>query len=376
MRKAESWRDIPGNKVYEPETSFLHVDYVLLLLITVLSVFGLFVLYSAANQSEAILKAQAFRMGLGVMVMLLCANISPHRYKNIALTLYSFSLLLLITVLVVGHIGKGAQRWLGFGVLRFQPSELVKLSLPLMIAHYLSEKPLPPSLKDCLVVALLTGGPALLIAKQPDLGTAIVILFIGIVVLFLAGLSWRTIVSLGVALIATMPLLWYVMRDYQRERVLTFLNPERDPLGAGYHIIQSKIAIGSGGVLGKGWLQGTQSHLAFLPEHATDFIFAVCGEELGLIGALFLITLYFLISARCLAISAKAPDSFTRLLAGSFGVLFFFCAFVNIGMVSGILPVVGLPLPLVSYGGTSVVVLFAIFGVMMSIHSNKRLLNR
>lgn len=373
MKKTPTWQQLPEKKVYEPNQTFLHIDFPLLFSVLLLTCFGLFILYSASNQNILVIRAQLTRILLGFIVMLCVAHISPHRLKSLAVSLYVLALLLLVTVLIVGHIGKGAQRWLDLGFFRFQPSDIMKLALPMMLASYLSDKTLPPSSRDILIVAGLTLLPALLIAKQPDLGTAVLVFFAGFVVLLLVGIRWRFVASLVCLGVFCMPVLWYFMRDYQRQRVLTFLNPERDPLGSGYHIIQSKIAIGSGGLFGKGWLNGTQSHLAFLPEHATDFIYAVCGEELGLIGGLLLITLYVAITARCLSIALHAQDSFSRLLASCLAIMFIFSAFVNIGMVSGILPVVGLPLPLVSYGGTSVVILFATFGVLMSIQTHRKL---
>ena len=281
---------------------------------------------------------------------------------------------MLIAVLVFSEVGKGAQRWLDLGVIRFQPSEMVKLAVPLMIAWYLAEKRLPPTWQRLGVAALMIIVPVLLIAKQPDLGTSLLVASAGIFVLFLAGISWRLIGALMVTGAATAPIAWYLMRDYQRQRVLTFLDPEKDPLGAGYHIIQSKIAIGSGGLYGKGWLNGTQSQLDFLPERHTDFIFAVLSEEFGLIGVLLLLGVYLFIIARGLYIATRAQDTFTRLLAGSLTLVFFVYLFVNTGMVTGLLPVVGVPLPLVSYGGTSLVTLMAGFGILMSIHTHRRLL--
>jgi rod shape determining protein RodA len=281
---------------------------------------------------------------------------------------------MLIAVLAFGEVGKGAQRWLDLGVIRFQPSEMVKLAVPLMIAWYLAEKRLPPSWQRLAFAVLLTVVPVLLIAKQPDLGTALLVGCAGIFVLFLAGISWRLIGGLIVALAGAAPVVWYLMREYQRQRVLTFLDPEKDPLGAGYHIIQSKIAIGSGGIYGKGWLNGTQSQLDFLPERHTDFIFAVLSEEFGLVGVLVLLSLYLFVIARGLYIATRAQDTFARLLTGSLTLVFFVYLFVNTGMVSGLLPVVGVPLPLVSYGGTSLVTLMAGFGILMSIHTHRRLL--
>jgi rod shape determining protein RodA len=272
-----------------------------------------------------------------------------------------------------GFFGKGAQRWLDLGVFRFQPSELMKLATPMMLAWYLSETGLPPRWSSVLIAGLLIVVPAVLIAKQPDLGTAMLVAVSGSVVLFLGGIGWAYLLALAVALGASLPFAWFMLHDYQRDRVLTFLNPEADPLGRGYHIIQSKIAIGSGGIYGKGWLHGTQGQLEFLPERSTDFIFAVLAEEFGLVGCLGLLAVYLFILGRCLQIVAQAQDTFCRLLSGALTVTFFVYVFVNIGMVIGILPVVGVPLPLVSYGGTSMVTLLAAFGILMSIQTHRRL---
>ena len=268
----------------------------------------------------------------------------------------------------------GAQRWLNLGIIRFQPSELMKIALPLMLANYLSDKPLPPSMAvliRCLAIILV---PSLLTIIQPDLGTGVIILLSGAIIIFLAGINWRIITAVISAGLLSLPVLWHFMHHYQKERVLTFLNPERDPLGSGYHIIQSKIAIGSGGILGKGWLNGTQSHLNFLPAHSTDFIFAVYGEELGLIGCILLLTIFLIILARCVYISYNAHLTFNRLLVGGLGFIFILSAFINIGMVTGILPVVGVPLPLISYGGTSSVTFMIGFGIIMSAYTHKSLL--
>ncbi len=351
-----------------------HIDLPLLVGLLLLCGFGLLVLYSASGENIAQTQRQAVRIGVAFVVMLAVAQINPITLRRWSPWLYAVGLLMLIAVLVFGEIGKGAQRWLDLGVLRFQPSEMVKLAVPLMIAWYLAEKRLPPSWLRLSTAALMIVVPVLLIAKQPDLGTAVLVASAGIFVLFLAGISWRLIGGLIVTAAAAAPLAWYLMRDYQRQRVLTFLDPEKDPLGAGYHIIQSKIAIGSGGVYGKGWLNGTQSQLDFLPERHTDFIFAVLSEEFGLVGVLILLSLYLFIVARGLFIAARAQDTFTRLLAGTLTLVFFVYLFVNTGMVTGLMPVVGVPLPLVSYGGTSLVTLMAGFGILMSIHTHRRLL--
>ncbi|MGB5200396.1 MAG: rod shape-determining protein RodA [Sedimenticolaceae bacterium] len=351
-----------------------HIDLPLLAGVLLLCGLGLIVLYSASGENLAQVQRQAIRIVLALMIMLAIAQIKPTTLRRWSPWLYALGVLMLIAVLAFGEVGKGAQRWLDLGVVRFQPSEMVKLAVPLMIAWYLAEKRLPPSWQRLAFAALLMVVPVLLIAKQPDLGTALLVGCAGIFVLFFAGISWRLIGGLILTLAGAAPIVWYLMRDYQRQRVLTFLDPEKDPLGAGYHIIQSKIAIGSGGIYGKGWLNGTQSQLDFLPERHTDFIFAVLSEEFGLIGVLALLSLYLFVIARGLYIATRAQDTFARLLAGSLTLVFFVYLFVNAGMVSGLLPVVGVPLPLVSYGGTSLVTLMAGFGMLMSIHTHRRLL--
>lgn len=351
----------------------MHIDTPLLLCLLALAFFGFIILYSAGNENFALVEQQALHIAVALCVMGIFAQISPHTYERWAVGIYIVGTVLLLSVLVMGHVNKGAQRWLGAGAFRFQPSEILKLAIPLMLSYILSRPPLPPSLKKSFLCLLIIGVPAVLTAKEPDLGTAIVLGVTGFFVLFLAGLSWRFISVTFLICASMLPLLWYGMHDYQRLRVLTFLNPERDPLGSGYHIIQSKIALGSGGFLGMGWLHGSQSHLHFLPEHTTDFIFAVCGEELGFIGVLFLIALYLIVLARCAYITLHAQDSFSRLLAGSLSLMFFVSLFINMSMVTGALPVVGVPLPLVSYGGTSLVTLLASFGILMSIQTHRNL---
>ena len=351
-----------------------HIDLPLLASLLLLSGFGLIVLYSASGQNFDQVERQAVRIVLAFAIMLAIAQLNPTTLRRWSPWLYGVGLVMLVAVLVFGQVGKGAQRWLDLGIVRFQPSEMVKLAVPLMIAWYLAEKRLPPSWQRLTMAAAMIVVPVLLIAKQPDLGTSLLVASAGVFVLFLAGISWRLIGVLMVGAAAAAPAAWYLMRDYQRQRVLTFLDPEKDPLGTGYHIIQSKIAIGSGGMYGKGWLNGTQSQLDFLPERHTDFIFAVLSEEFGLTGVLMLMALYLFIIARGLYIATRAQDTFTRLLAGSLTLVFFVYLFVNTGMVTGLLPVVGVPLPLVSYGGTSLVTLMAGFGMLMSIHTHRRLL--
>ena len=352
-----------------------HVDLPLLVGILTLMTLSLFVVYSAGSQSLDMVFRQAIRMGIGLVVMLAVAQISPFTYQKWAPHLFIVGLGFLIAVLVAGDTGKGAQRWLDLGVVKFQPSEIMKLSLPMMTAWFLSQHTLPPSNRNTIGAFILILLPTLLISKQPDLGTSILVASSGFFVLFLAGLRLRIILGLMALAIPFLYVLWhFLMRDYQKQRVLTFLHPENDPLGSGYHIIQSKIAIGSGGLQGKGWLQGTQSQLEFLPERHTDFIFSVFSEEFGFVGMLMLLAVYAFIIIRGLIIANRAQEAFTKLLAGSLTLTFFVYLFVNIGMVSGLLPVVGVPLPLLSYGGTSVVTLMASFGILMAIGTNKRLL--
>jgi rod shape determining protein RodA len=353
---------------------FLHLDPQLLIALLLIITFGLIVLTSASNDSHAMIYAQGSRFVLAVVFMFVAAQIPPAQYRIWIPWIYAIGIVLLIVVLVIGHTGKGAQRWLGAGMFRFQPSELMKIAVPMMVAWFLGEKELPPRISSLFISALLILVPALLVAKQPDLGTALMIVFSGVGVVIFAGMSWRLIGFLLALVLLALPVLWFFMHSYQRSRVLTFLNPDRDPLGAGYHIIQSKIAIGSGGFFGKGWFNGTQSHLDFLPEHSTDFIFSVLGEEFGFLGALTLLILYLFVVGRAFRIAFAAYDSFTRLMAASLALTFFLSVFVNIGMVSGILPVVGLPLPLVSYGGTSIVTVLTGFGILMSIHTHKPML--
>lgn len=353
----------------------LHIDLPLFGLLLLLISFGLLILYSASNQNMSMLFRQGMRLLLAMGIMTLFAFIPPHKYKIWTPWIYAFGLALLIAVMIMGKIGKGAQRWLDLGFFRFQPSEIMKLAVPMMAAWYVDRKPLPIDFKSLLFTSLFIFIPAVLIAKQPDLGTAIMVIASGLCVVFLAGIRMRIVLFITIALSLAAPLLWHVMHDYQKQRIITLLNPEHDPLGTGYHIIQSKIAIGSGGAFGKGWLTGSQSHLNFLPEHATDFIFAVSGEEFGFVGGCILIIFVVLISLRCLSIARHAQTTFTRLLAASLAMTFFLSAFVNIGMVMGILPVVGVPLPLVSYGGSAMVTFMASFGILMSISSHRILFN-
>ena len=350
----------------------LHIDIPLFIGLFLTSLLSFAILYSAGGQDMDVLTRQAGRVGLAFFLMAVLAHIDPYQFKRYSTILFGFGIFLLLAVLIMGQIGKGAQRWLELGFFRFQPSEMIKITTPMMIAWYLAEHPLPPKSRQLLIAAILIAIPTLLIAKQPDLGTALLVASSGAGVLFFAGLSWRFILAIIIGLASLTPIIWHFMRGYQRDRVLTFLNPEADPLGRGYHIIQSKIAIGSGGIYGKGWLGSTQSELDFLPESSTDFIFAVFAEEFGLSGCLGLLILYLMIIARCLYIASQAQDTYSRLLASSLAFTFFVYVFVNIGMVIGILPVVGVPLPLISYGGTSIVTLLAGFGILMSIHTHRK----
>jgi rod shape determining protein RodA len=336
---------------------------------------GLVTLFSAADQSAARVTNQVVSLGLALALMWIVANISPLTLARTALPLYTVAVLLLIAVALVGISVNGSRRWLNLGVARIQPSELMKIALPLMLAWYFQKFEGRLDWKAFVVAAVLIAIPVFLVRRQPDLGTSLMIAASGFYVLFLAGLSWKVIVGMAITGAAAGPFLWTQLRDYQRERVLTFLDPTRDPLGAGYHSTQASIAIGSGGVIGKGWLNGTQTHLDFLPERHTDFIFAVYGEEFGLIGNGVLLLLYILLIGRAMVITANASTVFTRLLAGSITLMFFTYAFVNMGMVSGVLPVVGVPLPLVSYGGTALVSLFIGLGILMSVQANRKLVN-
>jgi len=351
----------------------LHLDKPLFYALLMLATLSLVILYSASARDASVTLSHFIRLLLGFAVLLGIAQIRPEILERWAPYVFGAGLLLLLAVLAMGAISKGAQRWLNLGVIRFQPSEVMKLAVPWMLAWYLARDALPPSLPRIAIGLLATLVPAALIVKQPDLGTAMLVLASGLFVLFLAGLRARLIlIALG-ALAAAMPILWSRLHDYQRNRVLTLFNPDADPLGTGYHTIQSMIAIGSGGFYGKGWLNSSQAHLEYLPESSTDFIFAVYAEEFGLIGIMLAIGLYGFIAGRAMLIAFYAQDTFTRLLAGSLALAFFVQFFVNIGMVAGILPVVGVPLPMMSYGGSSILVLMAGFGILMSIQTHRKI---
>jgi rod shape determining protein RodA len=334
---------------------------------------ALIVLFSASGQSMDRMSAQMVNIMVALGALWIFANIPPQHLQRIAVPLYLLGMILLIGVFLFGDISKGARRWLDLGVARIQPSELMKIAVPMMLAWYFDRRDQSLRFSDYIVAAILLALPVGLVLKQPDLGTSILIGASGFYVLFLAGLSWRLMIGLGVAAAAAAPLMWNMLHDYQRRRIEILLDPTQDPLGAGYHTIQATIALGSGGLSGKGWLNGTQSQLDFLPERHTDFIFAVFGEEFGLVGNLLLLLLFAIIIGRGMFIAANGQNAFCRLLAGSISLTFFTYAFVNMGMVSGILPVVGVPLPLISYGGTSLVTLMIGFGILMSIQTHKKL---
>lgn len=348
------------------------IDLPLALGLLLLAVVGLFTLYSASDGDMSLVGGQAARFALGGVLLLIISRVPPTALRSWTPWLYLGSTALLVIVALLGE-GRGADRWLDLGVMRFQPSELLKLTMPMMVAWYLHPRQLPPSWKDLVVVGILIAVPAGLIAKQPDLGTALLVVASGAFVVFLAGMAWWRIGLLLAAVAGMVPVGWHFLHQYQRDRVLTLLNPQSDPLGNGWHIIQSQIAVGSGGIFGKGWLHSSQSRLDFLPEHTTDFIFAVFSEEFGLIGVIALLVLYAFIIGRCLWIAMEARDTYTRLLAGAIGMGFFVYVFVNGGMIAGMLPVVGVPLPMISYGGTSAVSLLVGFGVLMSIHANRKI---
>jgi rod shape determining protein RodA len=373
MSSRDFVRTLPGGSL--PTTRQLnriHLDPLLLAALLAVIAFGLVVLFSALGQDVSAFDGQVIRMFIALAIMIVAAQLDPSFYLRWTPVLYGVGMLLLVLVLAFGVTVKGSQRWISVpGLPRFQPSEIMKVAVPLMVAWYFNDRPLPPRFGHLLVALALIAVPAMLVAVQPDLGTAILIIAAGLAVVVLAGLLWRWIGLAGLVAAAALPGLWYVMRDYQRDRVLTLFDPERDPLGSGWNIIQSTTAIGSGGVFGKGLFEGTQSHLDFLPEGQTDFIIAVIAEELGLVGVVVLLLLYLVVIARGLYIATQARHTFGRLAVGGLTLTFFVYVFVNIAMVSGLLPVVGVPLPLVSYGGTSAITLLASFGIVMSIHTHR-----
>jgi rod shape determining protein RodA len=351
----------------------IRYDRPLMIALLVFAIISLVVLYSASGKNLSVVASQAIRLTVAYVIMLLIAQMRPDTLVRYSPHFFAAGLALLVIVLIVGVVGKGAQRWISLGGFSLQPSELMKLSVPMIVAWWLARDGLPPKLGNVGIAAVLIFIPVLLIIKQPDLGTATLILASGLIVIFLAGLSWRVITVLVMATAAVMPLVWANMHDYQRQRVISFLNPESDPLGAGYHSIQSMIAVGSGGFFGKGWLDSSQAHLGYLPESKTDFVFAVFAEEFGMLGAMLLFGMYLFVIGRGMYIAYNAQDAYSRLLAGSLILTFFLYFFVNIGMVTGILPVVGVPLPLISHGGSSLVTLMAAFGILMSIQTHRRI---
>ncbi|HYC08569.1 MAG TPA: rod shape-determining protein RodA [Steroidobacteraceae bacterium] len=351
----------------------LRIDGPLVIGLSLIAAYGLVVLYSASGQSLPTVLRTVARLAVGAVAMLLLARVNPNFLRRSTPWLYAAGCVLLVIVAGIGHIGMGAQRWLDLGLFRFQPSELMKLAVPMTCAWYLHERALPPGWPALTAMSLLILLPVALVAVEPDLGTAALIAIGGALVIVLAGMRVRVMGALLALAAVGAWFGWSFMHDYQRKRVLTFLNPQTDPLGAGYHIIQSQIAIGSGGVFGKGWMNGSQAQLEFLPERSTDFIFAVIGEEFGLLGLLLLLLLYLFVVARAIYLATQTQDTFARLLAGSIALTFFVYVFINAGMVTGLLPVVGVPLPLVSYGGSSVVTLLAGFGILMALYSRRKL---
>ncbi len=349
------------------------IDLVLIVSLILLIALGTAILFSATGENQAMMNNHTTHLVIGTLAMLIASQIPSKVLNRWSVWIYAFGVIVLILVLVQGTMGKGAQRWLEIGSLRFQPSEVMKLAVPMMVASYFSKRNIPQSFKDVFIASILVLVPMLLIVKQPDLGTALLVGMAGFFVIYFAGLPWKWLAAIAVSAMVAAPLVFYFgMHDYQRQRVLTLFNPDADRLGSGYHIIQSTIAIGSGGVYGKGWLNGDQSRLDFLPERHTDFIFAVFGEEFGLLGNIILFALYIFIIWRGLYLAAKGQDTFARLLGGSLSLTFFIYLLVNTGMVSGVLPVVGVPLPLISYGGTSLVTLMAAFGLLMGMRRRKK----
>jgi rod shape determining protein RodA len=353
---------------------FAPIDPALMTIVALLTCLGLVVLASASSDNPGRIASQVINIMVSLVIMHAVAHLPPQTLMRLAVPVYVGGLALLIAVALFGDVSKGARRWLNLGVTRVQPSEVMKIAMPLMLAWYFHQREASLKFRDFAVAAVLLAIPTGLIIRQPDLGTAMLVLAAGFYVIFLAGLSWKLIFAVVAGGLASMPLIWSLLHDYQRNRILTLLDPEQDPLGRGFHIIQSTIAVGSGGIAGKGWMHGTQTHLEFLPERHTDFIFAVLSEEFGLLGNSLLLLLYALLVGRGLMIAAEAPTFFSRLLAGSVTLTFFTYAFVNIGMVSGIVPVVGVPLPFVSYGGTALVTLYLGLGILMSISAHRRLM--
>jgi rod shape determining protein RodA len=355
--------------------SALKLDGPLLVGLGLLAIYALIVQYSASGQSLDTILRTLMRVGIGTVAMIALAQSSPNFLRSLAPWLYGVGVLLLLVVDAIGYVGKGAQRWLDVGLIRFQPSELMKLAVPMLAASFMHERRLPPDWRNLLVLAAIILLPVALVAMQPDLGTAVLIFAAGALVVLMAGLQWQVIAGFALAAAGAAVVGWNFLHDYQRQRIRIFLDPQSDPLGSGYHIIQSQIAIGSGGLFGKGWMNGSQAQLNFLPERSTDFIFAVIGEEFGLLGLIVLLLLYLFIVSRAVFLATQASGTFARLLGLSLALTFFVYVFINAGMVSGLLPVVGVPLPLISYGGTSVVTLLAGFGILMGLYSHRKLVN-
>ncbi|MCH2219863.1 MAG: rod shape-determining protein RodA [Dechloromonas sp.] len=368
--------DIAGTLRRAWANAIAHIDFPLLLITAAIMAVGLGTVYSATYDSTHRMMSQAANMGIAMVVMWIISRIPPQKLMSFAIPLYIIGIVLLIAVFLFGIKVNGARRWLSIGFTRVQPSEIMKIAMPLMLAWYFHKYEATLKLKHYGIAALLLLVPFGLVAKQPDLGTALLIGAAGFYVIFFAGLPWKIIVGLIAAAGAAAPVLWNMLHDYQQKRILTLIDPTTDPLGSGYHIIQATIAIGSGGAFGKGFLNGTQTHLEFIPEKHTDFIFAVYSEEWGLLGNATLLFLYTLLIGRGLMIASAAPTTFSRLLAGAITLGFFTYAFINMGMVSGILPVVGVPLPFMSYGGTALVTLFLGIGMLMSIHTHRMLVKK
>ena len=373
---ANNNKDIFSLKPSEGLQQRLHIDFPLFLAFMAIFMISLTTIYSASNSSIDAVVNQGIKILISISAMLVVAQFSPLSYARVGPWLYFLCLVLLILVLVIGETRNGATRWLNIGITSFQPSELMKIAMPLMIARYISRGALPPNISSVALSIIIVLIPSYLIMEEPDLGTSILVAFSGLVVIFLSGLKKRYLAVAFTLFLAYLPFMWSNIHPFQKKRVLSFLNPESDPLGSGYHLIQSKIAIGSGGLLGKGWLNSTQGQLDFLPERTTDFIFAILAEEFGFLGVSLLIGIYLFIIWRGIMIAINAQDLFSRLLASSISLTFFVYVFVNIAMTTGLLPVVGVPLPLISSGGTSMVTIMIGLGMLMSVQTHRRLVDK
>lgn len=369
----ESYDAVLSRKLKHLRWKNMHIDLTLFLGLIGLSCLGLLILYSASNQNSALVEKQVAHLILAFSTMLIISRIPPHILKMLSPWIYTIGLLLLLCVPILGHSSQGAKRWIGIAPVLIQPSEIMKLGMPMMLAWLLENNTLPLNNRTLFLAGMAILIPSAIIIKQPDLGTGILVGLAGVLVLIVAGIHRKFIISTAILCLSCIPLAWHFMHQYQKQRILTFIDPARDPLGSGYNIIQSKIAVGSGGLFGKGWLAGTQSHLAFLPEHTTDFIFSVAAEEFGFIGALFIISCFVLIFLRCLHISLNSQNQYCQLLSASLSFTFIISVFINIGMVIGIVPVVGVPLSLISYGGSSMITLMIGFSIIMSIQTHKSL---